>query len=114
MDLKKIMQSKLRDEARIIERNLNRNFEPPEIKRWLIEYKELVISAYYDAHDDLGIVGEPYFEIYDITNQKEHTNNFEDTERFLASDNIDKMAEFLENEFNIHDKDLKENPEYFI
>ena len=113
MDLKKIMRSKLRDEAQITERKRRGDY-PPEVKRWLIEYKELVISAYYDAHDDLGIVGEPYFEIYDITNQKEHTNNFEDTERFLASDNMDKMAEFLENEFNIHDKDLKENLEYFI
>jgi hypothetical protein len=107
------MQSKLRDEAQITKRE-KRSFEPTKVKRWFIEYKELVISAYYDAHDDLGVVGEPYFEIYNITNQKEYTHNFDDTARFLAAEDIDKMAEFLENEFNIHDKDLKENPEYFI
>ena len=77
----------------------------PDCNWWLIKYKFLELSLYYDPSDKLGIVGQPYYELYD---------GFE-TYRFLS--NPDQSSELLELLLQIkskHDKEVQEFPEHFL
>ncbi len=82
-----------------------------DVTYWLYTYKDLTISIYFDYNDDLGIVGEPYYEIYNVSENGK--NNIDDTIRFLYTE-PDKMIKELENQAQIHEKELQEYPERFI
>ena len=82
-----------------------------DVTYWLYTYKDLTISIYFDYNDDLGIVGEPYYEIYNVSENGE--NNFKDTIRYLKKDHV-KMIRELEKQAKIHEKELQEYPERFI
>jgi len=82
----------------------------PNVVYWYYMHKYLKISIYYDVNDDLGIVGEPYYEIYNVSVSLSE-NNFEDTLRFLSED---EMIEELENQARIHEKEIEVYPERFI
>lgn len=60
--------------------------------RFLIDYNGKHISVYFDAYNELGCVGEPYFEYYDgeecyryLINESEMMMS--DIEKFLESQN---------------------------
>jgi hypothetical protein len=99
----------------IIEKEVDHKLPYKSVRWFRIEYKELLLSIYYDGNDELGFVGAPYFEAYDLSDFKDYSSNFEDTERFLATKKgIKNLLDFLVNEFKIHDLDLQNKPELFI
>ena len=60
------------------------------IIRFFIDYNNKHVSVYFDAYDELGFVGEPYFEFYDgeecyryLMNESEEMMG--DIEKFLNS-----------------------------
>lgn len=57
------------------------------IARFLIEYKNKTISVYFDYYDRLGIMKQPYYEIY--------PNEDGDCSRYFV-DEVDKMMEHIE------------------
>ncbi len=79
---------------------------------WIYEYKYLKISIYLDQNDDLGLVGEPYYEMYDVSDSLSQ-NNFDDTIRFLEVESYSLIKE-LEKQALIHDKEIEMYPERFI
>jgi len=70
---------------------------------WTLSYKLMSCSIYFDPSDCLGVVGQPYYEIYDG----------EDTERFLM-DGYKDLLDYLKEQTKAHDIDLIENPENWL
>lgn len=77
----------------------------PDCNWWLIQYKFLELSLYYDPSDKLGSVGKPYYELYDGI----------ETFRFLSNpDQSDKLLGKLIQIKKEHDKEVQEYPERFL
>ena len=60
------------------------------IIRFYIDYNEKHVSVYFDGYDELGFVGEPYFELYDGEEcyrylMNEHEEMMRDIEKHLES-----------------------------
>jgi hypothetical protein len=72
--------------------------------RFLVRDKvtKLVVSVYLDDFDNIGFVGEPYWEIYCV-NGFDPNHDFTDCERFLFKDHeqmIERVKDVLET-FNL-------------
>ncbi len=70
---------------------------------WVLEYKFLRLSTYYDPIDALGSVNEPYYEFYDG----------DETMRFLPNEE-DDYIKYVFDIIKKHSTELEKNPENFL
>lgn len=72
------------------------------VQYWRILYRYADWSIYFDIDDTLGVVGRPYFELWDGN----------DTERFYADKS--GLSDAVKELCKQHDKELIEFPERFL
>ena len=77
---------------------------------WNITYSHKSFSIYFDAHEAMASVGEPYYEIYDGN----------DVERFLVTDGNDyqdngfRLVRYLRSRMDDFKLDQQNNPENWL
>jgi hypothetical protein len=86
------------------------------LRRWILQYDNLIISAYYDTADLLGLVNEPYYELYVINNpfdEFKKMKEYIDPERFHPTDQSE-MINYLNVLKDIYDDYKIQHPEYLV
>ena len=71
---------------------------------WRLTYQHLFLSLYYDPTDSLGIVGAPYYELYDGN----------ETYRFLESGDPMELIFELHQNLAIYEAEFAQFPERFL
>ena len=71
---------------------------------WKLTYGHLVLSIYFDPSDILGVVGSPYYELYDG----------KDTFRYLESGSSVRLLEALTKAKEEYIKEFQDHPESFL
>ena len=71
---------------------------------WHLNYKFLKLSVYYDPSDALGVVGVPYYELYD---------GMEDYRYIADQDDLEFLSDAKTHIIN-HKKSVEEEPELWL
>jgi hypothetical protein len=102
-----------RRELSDMDKKYNDEYKKECITRWYLKYRGYLISIYRDECDALGMVGEPYFELYVIKAPGNLNFEYDTTMRFMEY-NQDEMAAFIKDFLRQIDDEIESHPEYYI